>query len=139
MMDELVHAHKNSPAPSHPRHQLQLHTICPKCLPWGDTINQDFSLTVRRYLYLPAQRTWVIFFPHLLPKSTDWPSTFHLERELGFVPCTFLPSKLSERENARPFRLWPTAGLTVPEGIVGVGCGVDLMSRELEVFSMEGN
>ena len=46
----------------------------------------------------------------------------------------FLPSELSERENARLFRLWPTLGLTVPEGIVGVGCGVDLLSRELEVF-----
>ena len=41
----------------------------------------------------------------------------------------FLPSKLCERENALLFRLRPTFGLTVPEGIVGVRSGVDLMSR----------
>ena len=38
------------------------------------------------------------------------------------------PSKLCERENARLFRLRPTFGLTVPEGIVGEGSGVDLKS-----------
>ena len=41
----------------------------------------------------------------------------------------FLPSKLRERENALLFRLRPTFGLTVPEGIVGVRSGIDLMSR----------
>ena len=41
----------------------------------------------------------------------------------------FLPSKLRERENTLLFRLRPTFGLTVPEGIVGVRSGVDLMSR----------
>ena len=48
----------------------------------------------------------------------------------------FSPSKLCERENARLFRLRPTFGLTVPEGIVGEGSGIDLMSRELEFVKM---
>ena len=51
----------------------------------------------------------------------------------------FSPSKLGERENARFFRLRPAVGLTVPEGIVGEGRGVDLVSRELEFIKMDEN
>ena len=36
-------------------------------------------ISLRYFPHLPAQRMCVIFLPHLLPKSTDWPSTFHLK------------------------------------------------------------
>ena len=49
----------------------------------------------------------------------------------------FSPSKLLEREDAGFSSLWTTFGLTIPEGVVGVGGGVDLSSIVLQFFSSE--
>ena len=55
------------------------------------------------------------------------------------IDISTLPSVHRERKNAGLSRHWPTGGLTVPEGIVGEGSGIDLMSRELEFVKMEDN
>ena len=94
---------------------------------WTGTKKNIPACTVHMGHILPPTLTFVHRWP-LLPGVPSLRGKVKSQRMKG------LPSKLCEREDTRLVRFWPTISGAVPEGIIRVGCWIDL--RNLRVIKL---